>query len=204
MFLAVFYSFEQIIPPFFSADHSILLHTVAMSSEDAATVAGGVLIVLDIITVASRFYSRWFTKAGFGWDDWTILIAMLSGILPGALTIWGAYFCFVSPFPDPPRQNRFYIATCISAECTCIPWVERANKTDVPISKQCIHDGARRRQQLQPQLHFHSGRYPLHQDHVLDVCAIFFHHLYHQVISPAPPSPHLRHQRVLQKTDIYR
>ena len=74
-----------------------------MGSGDAALVAGGVLIALDIVTVAGRFYARWFTKAGFKWDDWTILIAMLSGIIPGALTIWGACLCFVFPFPDPCR-----------------------------------------------------------------------------------------------------
>lgn len=62
---------------------------MAMSNEDAATVAGIVLIVLDILTVAGRFYSRWFTKAGLRWDDWTILIALLTGLIPGILTIYG-------------------------------------------------------------------------------------------------------------------
>lgn len=80
--------------------------------------AGAILIVLGIVTTASRFYSRWFTKAGFGWDDWTILIAMLTGILPGALTIWGAFFCFVSPFADPSSRVRFCIATYMSGEYT--------------------------------------------------------------------------------------
>ncbi|MCJ1269917.1 hypothetical protein MMC22_009810 [Lobaria immixta] len=61
-----------------------------MSNEDAATVAGAILIAFDIVTVASRFYSRLSTKAGFGWDDWTILIALLTGILAGALTIWAS------------------------------------------------------------------------------------------------------------------
>ena len=56
------------------------------SNDDAATVADAVLIALDIVTVACRFYSSWFTKVGFGWDDWTILLALLAGILPGALT----------------------------------------------------------------------------------------------------------------------
>lgn len=175
-----------------------------MSNEDASTVAGVILIVLGIITVASRFYSRWFTKAGFGWDDWTILIAMLTGIVPGALTIWGTFFYIVSPFPNPSSRIRFCIATYMSGEYTCMPWVERANKTDAPISKQRIRDGARRRQQHQPRLRLHSGRCPIHQDHVLDHRAILFHRLYHQNISPAPPPPHLRHQQVLQDTDIYR
>lgn len=84
-----------------------------MSNEDAALVAGIILIVLGILTVASRFYSRWFTKAGFGWDDWTILIALLTGMVPGALTIWGTFFCFVSAFPNPSSRIRFCIPTYI-------------------------------------------------------------------------------------------
>ncbi|KAL1857094.1 hypothetical protein Daus18300_010437 [Diaporthe australafricana] len=70
---------------------------MAMSNEDAATVAGIVLIVLDIITVAGRFYSRWFTKAGFRWDDWTILIALLTGIVPGILTIYASTVSATGP-----------------------------------------------------------------------------------------------------------
>ena len=154
--LVAFHSFEQIVPLFFPAGQSILLHTVAMSSnEDAATVAGAVLIALDIVTVAGRFYSRWFTKAGFGWDDWTILVAMLTGILPGALTIWGAFFCFVSPFPNPSGRIRFCIATYMFGDYTCMPWMERTNKTDAPISEQCISNWARCGQQLQPRLRLH-------------------------------------------------
>lgn len=64
----------------------------SMRNEEAAEVAAIILIVLDIVTVAGRFYSRWITKAGWKWDDWTILIALLTGILPGALTIWGAFY----------------------------------------------------------------------------------------------------------------
>lgn len=128
-----------------------------MKNEDAATVAGVILIVLGILTVASRFYSRWSAKAGFGWDDWTILIAMVTGILPGALTIWGAFFCVLSPFFDRSSRIGFCITTSICREYTCMPWVERADTTDAPISKQCIRNGTRRRQQLRPQLRLHSG-----------------------------------------------
>jgi hypothetical protein len=82
-----------------------------MSSGDASTAAGATLIILDIITTAGRFYSRWFTKVGFGWDDWTILIAMLTGILPGALTIWGAFLSFF--YPDPFGRITFCVTTYI-------------------------------------------------------------------------------------------
>lgn len=70
------------------------------NGEDASQLAGILLIVLGIITVAGRFYSRWITKLGFGWDDWTILIAMVIGIVPGALTMWGGLFCFSSFLHD--------------------------------------------------------------------------------------------------------
>jgi hypothetical protein len=80
------------------------------STEEAAQVAGILLIVIDIITVAGRFYSRWITKLGFKWDDWTILIALLAGILTGILTLWGTLFCFVSPLRNPPGRIRFDIA----------------------------------------------------------------------------------------------
>lgn len=77
-----------------------------MSNEDASTVAGIILIVLDIVTVASRFYLRWFTKAGFRWDDWTILIALLTSLIPGILTIYDISFifslCLSFPFSTKP------------------------------------------------------------------------------------------------------
>ncbi|KAL1603466.1 hypothetical protein SLS60_005053 [Paraconiothyrium brasiliense] len=68
-----------------------------LSNEDAAQVAGILLIVLDIVTVAGRFYSRWCTKLGFGWDDWTILIALVAGIVPGALTMYASSVSSTGP-----------------------------------------------------------------------------------------------------------
>ncbi|KAK3385758.1 hypothetical protein B0H63DRAFT_560290 [Podospora didyma] len=70
---------------------------MGMTTEEAATVAGIILIILDVITVAGRFYSRWFTKAGWKWDDWFILLALLTGILPGALTIWASSVSATGP-----------------------------------------------------------------------------------------------------------
>jgi hypothetical protein len=81
---------------------------MAMSNEDAATVAGIVLIVLDILTVAGRFYSRWITKAGFRWDDWTILIALLVALIPGILTIYGKSPMLIAP----PLPRLFSNTSC--------------------------------------------------------------------------------------------
>lgn len=36
-----------------------------------------VLIVLAAVAVALRFVSRWLSRAGLWWDDWTILAAMV-------------------------------------------------------------------------------------------------------------------------------
>lgn len=78
-----------------------------MGGVDTVTVVGIVLIVVDILTVIGRFYSRWYTKSGFGWDDWTILTALLLSLLAGILTIYGMYSSrsvFFSPRQtDKPR-----------------------------------------------------------------------------------------------------
>ena len=81
------------------------------TNEEAAQVAGILLIVLDILTVAGRFYSRWVTKLGFRWDDWTILMALITGILPGALTMYGAYLCILYALSDLSDLVTSYIAT---------------------------------------------------------------------------------------------
>ena len=36
-----------------------------------------VLIVITAVIVTLRFISRWVSKAGMWWDDWTILAAMV-------------------------------------------------------------------------------------------------------------------------------
>ncbi|KAI0158964.1 hypothetical protein BJ166DRAFT_593174 [Pestalotiopsis sp. NC0098] len=68
-----------------------------MGGEDTVTVVGVVLIVFDVLTVVGRFYSRWYTKSGFGWDDWTILIALLLSLLAGILTIYAGTVSSTGP-----------------------------------------------------------------------------------------------------------
>ncbi|KAL8645936.1 MAG: hypothetical protein Q9210_006433, partial [Variospora velana] len=94
-----------------------------MNEEDATTVAGAILIVLDIVTVACRFYSRRITKVGFGWDDWTILIAMLAGILPGTLGIWGVSSAssFSSP-THPVEPDSVSLPTDLGSIPVCLEW----------------------------------------------------------------------------------
>ncbi|KAI1768873.1 hypothetical protein GGR53DRAFT_476174 [Hypoxylon sp. FL1150] len=58
------------------------------ANVDVRTAVGGVVSVLAIIFVALRFYSRHFTQTGYGWDDWMILLALLTII---ATIILGLY-----------------------------------------------------------------------------------------------------------------
>ena len=55
----------------------------------ATIVASAVVIGLATICVALRFYARVHTKAGVAWDDWCILIGLLTTLLSGALLLWG-------------------------------------------------------------------------------------------------------------------
>jgi len=67
----------------------------ATDKENTATTAvGALVIVLAVISVALRFYTRHFTKAGFGWDDWLILLALLATIVTDVLELYGSPFLF--------------------------------------------------------------------------------------------------------------
>ncbi|OTA60285.1 hypothetical protein K449DRAFT_313815, partial [Hypoxylon sp. EC38] len=48
-----------------------------------------ILIALNVLSVALRFYTRIFTRAGLKADDWLILVAFIGGLLTGILLIWG-------------------------------------------------------------------------------------------------------------------
>ncbi|KAI1486513.1 hypothetical protein F5X96DRAFT_654715 [Biscogniauxia mediterranea] len=51
-----------------------------MGDDDATTIVGALGAVLALISVALRFYARYSTKVGFGWDDWLVLVALLATI----------------------------------------------------------------------------------------------------------------------------
>lgn len=54
-------------------------------------VASGIVTGLAAICVALRFYTRIRTKAGIGWDDRWILIALLTTLLTGGILLWGTF-----------------------------------------------------------------------------------------------------------------
>ncbi|KAI1501875.1 hypothetical protein F5X99DRAFT_381318 [Biscogniauxia marginata] len=59
------------------------------SSEDATLAVSALVIVLAVISVALRFYTRIFTKAGLGFDDWLIMVAVIVILTTAALLLWG-------------------------------------------------------------------------------------------------------------------
>ena len=79
--------------------------------EQTATVAvGALIIVLAIITVVLRFYTRITTRVGLGWDDWLILVAVVFTLLTAVLLVWG-----MLDFPYPKRALRKTICRASSS-----------------------------------------------------------------------------------------
>jgi type IV secretory pathway TrbD component len=62
----------------------------ANDNENTSTTAvGALVIVLAIISVALRFYTRHYTRAGFGWDDWLVLLALIATIATDVMVLYG-------------------------------------------------------------------------------------------------------------------
>lgn len=59
------------------------------SSCSGTMVASAIVTALASICVALRFYTQTRTKAGIAWDDWWILIGLLTSLLIGGLLLWG-------------------------------------------------------------------------------------------------------------------
>ncbi|KAI5921861.1 hypothetical protein F4810DRAFT_314295 [Camillea tinctor] len=57
--------------------------------DDASIVIGGVCIALAILFTALRFYTRVFTKAGLGSDDWFIFTAVIINTIGSCLILYG-------------------------------------------------------------------------------------------------------------------
>ncbi|CAJ2510097.1 Uu.00g059970.m01.CDS01 [Anthostomella pinea] len=61
-----------------------------MNDNDTTTIVGAIVVVLAAILVALRFYSRHFTKAGFRWDDWLILLGLTATIATDVLILYAS------------------------------------------------------------------------------------------------------------------
>lgn len=72
------------------------------------------MIALSVIVVACRFYTRLKLRSGLKWDDWFILISLVSLITAGVLVVAGTsriFLCFflsfgyTRVFPSRPRGD---------------------------------------------------------------------------------------------------
>ena len=70
--------------------------------ETTNTTVGAVMAVLSIIAVVTRFYVRSNKKAGLEWDDWLIVVSLLTMIATDILAICGSFF---SSFHHPPLES---------------------------------------------------------------------------------------------------
>ena len=61
------------------------------TSQTATLVVGGAIIVIAIITVGLRFYTRISTKLGLWWDDWLIFLAGLTTLVTAILLLVSMY-----------------------------------------------------------------------------------------------------------------
>lgn len=71
--------------------------TMAAESDSDTTVTtavGGLVAVLAIVAVTFRFYTRYFTKAGLGWDDWLILLSLIVAIATDIVMLYGLFPLF--------------------------------------------------------------------------------------------------------------
>ncbi|KAI0846291.1 hypothetical protein F5Y00DRAFT_264672 [Daldinia vernicosa] len=59
------------------------------SRHNATWGINGFVIVLTILSVVLRFYTRIFTRAGLKADDWLILFALITSLTTVVLVIWG-------------------------------------------------------------------------------------------------------------------
>lgn len=64
-------------------------HKVSASGR-TTTVVSTLMAILAVIAVALRFWSRKMSRAGYGADDWWILVGMLLMVVVGGILVSGA------------------------------------------------------------------------------------------------------------------
>lgn len=64
-------------------------HSSANAEENVVTVVGATMIVLAVLSVIFRFYTRYLMKAALWWDDWMALTAVLTAVAAGVLVLAG-------------------------------------------------------------------------------------------------------------------
>ncbi|KAI0816213.1 hypothetical protein GGR55DRAFT_224927 [Xylaria sp. FL0064] len=61
-----------------------------MDENDTIIIVGAIVGVLALVAVILRFYVRYHRRSGFSWDDWFILISILSVIAIDAVDLYAA------------------------------------------------------------------------------------------------------------------
>jgi hypothetical protein len=74
-------------------------------STTATTVTSGVITGLAVLCTALRFYVRVNLKVGIAWDDWWILVGLLSYLLAGGLLLWGK-LAHMNPQYSPANTSQ--------------------------------------------------------------------------------------------------
>ncbi|KAJ3579203.1 hypothetical protein NPX13_g1363 [Xylaria arbuscula] len=59
-----------------------------MDDNNSTIIAGAIVGVLALVAVILRFYVRYSRRSGFSWDDWFILVSMLSVIVIDAVDLY--------------------------------------------------------------------------------------------------------------------
>ena len=58
-------------------------------NEDVTLGVSALVVVLAVISVSLRIYTRVFTRTGLGPDDWLILAAVVATLMTAMLLLWG-------------------------------------------------------------------------------------------------------------------
>ncbi|KAI0481177.1 hypothetical protein GGR56DRAFT_629181 [Xylariaceae sp. FL0804] len=66
-------------------------------ATNAGTIVGALMALLSILAVSARFYARHIRKSGLSWDDWLILVSLLTTIATDILGI-----CAITGDPTGP------------------------------------------------------------------------------------------------------
>ena len=69
--------------------------TANNDNDTGTTAVGALVIVLALVSVALRFYARHYTAAGYGWDDWLILLAVIATLVTDALVLYCLFHLLV-------------------------------------------------------------------------------------------------------------
>lgn len=66
-----------------------MMPTIDQSQAPAVLATSYIFITISTVAVGLRFISRYLAKASYGWDDWTILVALILFLVGEGLELRG-------------------------------------------------------------------------------------------------------------------